>query len=80
MRTVDRILNEAFPTTRPPRSPEYKQGVLAALKFRIEKTEVLNPFAEGTAASDAFYSGLEEGHQLWRAENGQNIDHLFWYR
>ena len=80
MRTADEILNDAFTTRRAPRSAEYKQGVLAALKFRIEKTEVANPFPEGTAAADAFDFGLEEGHQLWWAENGRNIDHLFWPR
>jgi hypothetical protein len=69
MRTTDEIFKDAFSVPRNPRSTEYKQGVLAALKFRLEGVKISNPFPEGTAASDAFYSGLHEGHGLWRSEN-----------
>jgi hypothetical protein len=69
MRTADEILRDAFSVARNPRSAEYKRGVLAALRFRLEGIKITNPFPEGTAASDAFYSGVDEGHRLWRSEN-----------
>ena len=74
MKTADEIFKDAFSTARDPRSVEYKRGVLAALKFRIEKTPIVNPFPEGTAAADAFCSGLDEGHHRWRSENAHSID------
>ena len=66
MRTADEIFKDAFSGHRDPRSTEYKQGVLAALKFRLEGVRISNPFPEGTAASDAFHSGVDEGHGRWR--------------
>jgi hypothetical protein len=69
MRTADEIFREAFSVPRGLRSAEYKRGVLAALKFRLEGVKISDPFPEGTAAADAFYSGVDEGHRLWRSEN-----------
>jgi hypothetical protein len=69
MRTADEIFMGAFSVPRNLRSAEYKHGVLAALKFRLEGVKISAPFPEGTAASDAFYSGVDEGHALWRFEN-----------
>jgi hypothetical protein len=69
MRTADEIFMGAFSVPRSSRSAEYKRGVLAALKFRLEGIKISAPFPEGTAASDAFYSGVDEGHALWRSEN-----------
>jgi len=73
MRTADEIFTEAFSVARNLRSPEYKRGVLAALKFRLEGVKIPPPFPEGTAASDAFYSGVDEGHAHWRSENEHAI-------
>jgi len=65
-KTADEIFKDAFDVPRNPRSPEYKRGVLAALKFRREGVKISDPFPEGTAASDAFHAGVDEGHTLWR--------------
>lgn len=63
---VDALFQKIFDVPRDPRSPEYKQGVRAALAFRIHGTRIVHPFQCGTAASDAFFSGLDEGHHRWR--------------
>ena len=63
---INRLFEDAFTTPRGSRSDEYKQGVLAALRFRFDSEKISCPFAQGTAAADAFFSGLEEGHTLWR--------------
>ena len=54
MTTADEIFMEAFSKPREQRSPEYKRGVLAALKFRLEGVKLSSPFPEGTATADAF--------------------------
>jgi hypothetical protein len=43
------------------RSKEYKAGVLALLRRRIDGVPIKCPYLEGTASFDAFYSGIEEG-------------------
>lgn len=59
--------NEAFGAAREPRSPEYKAGALAALRFRLGALEVLScPYPTGTAPADAWLSGTDEGHRLGR--------------
>lgn len=65
---IDRILAAAFApeTFRTPRSPEYKTGTRAALMFRLAGTHVECPYTIGTAKADAWFSGIEEGHRLWR--------------
>jgi hypothetical protein len=57
------IYDEAFSPDSPrsPRSPEYKAGVLALLRSKLEGGSVRDPFPEGTAASDAFGAGVAEG-------------------
>ena len=56
----------AFKTQRDARSNEYKHGVHRALRFRINGEDILCPYLEGTAASDAYYAGTQEGHAIWR--------------
>lgn len=68
MKTVDELMAEAFSVFRDPRSPEYKAGVRAALAYRIEGTRIKCPYQMGTAAADAFLSGTDEGHSIWRLE------------
>ena len=63
----------AFSRPRDPRSPEYKAGVLAALKFRCGETPtvILPGYASGrrgTAEEDAFFAGVGEGHLIWRRQ------------
>jgi hypothetical protein len=65
MKTANEMFREAFDQPRDKRSPEYEPGVLAALKFGLERAEISTPFPEGTAASDAYYAGFDEGHRRW---------------
>ena len=63
MSKATQLFDEAFGEPRDPRSPEYKRGVLAALKFRLgEKPAIRCPYQLGTAQADAFYSGTDEGN------------------
>lgn len=49
MISVKKIFDDAFSRPRNPRSPEYKLGVLEALKFRLgEITEMKCPYRIGT--------------------------------
>lgn len=64
---ADRIFRKAFQgTTRTPRSPAYKHGVRAALRYRCEGRPIALPYRAGTAEADAYWAGLNEGHALWR--------------
>ncbi|ADH86723.1 hypothetical protein [Desulfurivibrio alkaliphilus] len=64
------IFQKTFGTPRDPRSPEYRAGVLAALRFRFgEATTIATPHQAGTAQADAFFAGLAEGHALARAHH-----------
>lgn len=68
--TAQEVFDDAFSSIqhRDPRSPEYKDGVLAALRFRFKETDGLKcPYEVGTAAADAFYSGTDEGLFLARS-------------
>jgi hypothetical protein len=68
MKTVEELMNKRFHAARAPRSPEYKDGVRAILEFRINGTDIFFPYQPGTAACDAFYSGIDEGHAIWTRE------------
>lgn len=66
---------KAFTGPRDPRSDEYKAGVRAALLYRLDGREIKCPYQMGTAQADAFYSGLDEGHRIFREyEAKQNGD------
>ena len=65
---ADELLRQAFANPRDPRSNEYKAGVLAALRYRIEGAPIAIPYRLGTAPADAFFSGLDEGHRIARRE------------
>lgn len=67
MSTAQTIFDNAFPPTRETRSPEYRQGVLDILMYRLgEKNTgfVAGRYLSGTAAADAYYAGCDEGHYL----------------
>lgn len=71
--TADELFAAAFSVPRDPRSPAYKQGVLAALKFRIEGRRIPKLYDPATAEDDAYYAGQAEGHAIWRsAQTSQN--------
>lgn len=63
---IDELLTQAFPLGRAARSPECRNGVRAALLFRLAGERIPVPHAEGTAAVDAWAAGLGEGHETWR--------------
>jgi len=66
MKTVNEFMKAAFDRPRDPRSDEYKAGVRASLNFRINGEHTANPYKPGTAQSDAFFSGVDEGHSIFR--------------
>lgn len=61
---VDEILTYAFDSSRQWRSFEYKDGVKAVLEFGINKKTPYMRETPGSAAADAFLSGMEEGWAL----------------
>ncbi len=67
MQTVNELVKTAFDKPRDPRSDEYKAGVRASLSFRINGEHVSNPYRLGTPQADAFFSGVEEGHSIYRS-------------
>ena len=67
MKTALEIYNDAFHSSRTARSPEYHEGVLAALRFRVAGEPMLYPYPVGFARADAWFAGTLEGHALWRA-------------
>ena len=64
--SVDQLFQTAFYNGRTPRSQEYKAGALMALEHRIERKDIDPPYQAGTAAADAYFAGIAEGHALWR--------------
>jgi hypothetical protein len=65
--SAQELFNAAFSGHRSPRSPEYKAGVLAHLCFALKETGIHNPYAEGTAQSDAWYAGVQESWIILQA-------------
>ncbi|MDD2769778.1 MAG: hypothetical protein PHT19_13670 [Methylococcus sp.] len=57
------IFREAFDGPRDPRSDEYKNGMIDALRFRLgEASEVRCGYRIGSAQADAYFAGCDEGH------------------
>ena len=71
--TVDQLFSAAFSASRDPRSGEYMDGTRAALAYRLEGARIGQPYQVGTAAADAFASGIAEGHAIWRRASGQPV-------
>lgn len=65
--TADELFTAAFAVPRDPRSNAYKQGVRAALQFRIEGRRIPTLYDPATAEDDAYHAGTAEGHAIWRA-------------
>ena len=65
--SVGQLYQTAFYNGRTPRSQEYKAGARMALEHRIERKDFDMPYQVGTAAADAFFAGIEEGKNIWRA-------------
>lgn len=59
--TAAEIFAAAFYAGRPPRSPEYRDGMLKHLRYGLGEAEKpVCPHAEGTAAFDAWFAGVGE--------------------
>lgn len=48
------------------RSAVYWRGALDVLRFRLEGVRIQCPFKAGTVEFDAYFSGNDRGHALWR--------------
>lgn len=71
IQTAQRLIEDVMATRfsrGEARSPEYKAGVRAVLEHRALGRGVKNPFAAGTAQSDAWFAGLADGNALWREQ------------
>lgn len=61
------LFTEAFRSPRSPRSEEYKAAVLALLRVKCGKAvDCPCPYEVGTASADAWFSGIAEGHSIFR--------------
>lgn len=61
------LFEAAFSASRDPRSKEYKEGVLDALRFRLNESDAIRcRYEAGTASADAYFAGCDEGHRLAR--------------
>lgn len=65
MNTPENIVDKAL-AVGDKRSPEYRQGMLAVIRFRMEGRRIACPYGLGTSQADAFFSGNDRGHSLWR--------------
>ena len=65
MKTATELFLEAFNNPRTPRSEEYKEGCLAAMRSKESGRTVNCPYLPGTASFDAWFAGWEEGLNKW---------------
>lgn len=63
--TLDRLMAEAFPSSRPARSVAYMAGARAVLQFLMREAPLQCPYSEGACTFDAFYAGVAEGREIW---------------
>lgn len=70
--SADQLFTAAFSVPRDPRSTAYKNGVHAALQFRIEDRRIPKLYEPGTAEDDAYYAGITEGHAIWRRAQAES--------
>lgn len=70
-KTATGIFMQAFSTARTARSPEYRAGVLAHLKYRMGESKLyVCPYDEGSAGFDAFWAGVEEAWNILKLNPG----------
>jgi hypothetical protein len=48
------------------RSAVYRQGIINVLRFRIQGVKIPCSYRLETVEADAYFSGNERGHVLWR--------------
>ena len=75
MTIATQLYEKAFHKTRDPRSEAYKAGVLDTLNFKESGSELKHPFAPGTAESDAWFAGNQEGYNIWRDREQATTNH-----
>ena len=80
------LFRRAFDAPRDPRSGAYKAGVLAMLVWRDRRAglqpgtperdgvRLIDPYTPGTAESDAWLSGTQEGQRLWVMHTSSALD------
>lgn len=68
---IETLMNRAFDERREQRSEEYKNGVRTTLEFYINGGDPVCPYLMGTAAADAFISGMDEGQSIFRVYKQQ---------
>ena len=67
MATARELFDAAFETYRDLRSAAYREGALAALRYRLGEAEHLRqPHQLGTAEADAWFAGSDEGNCIAR--------------
>lgn len=66
MCNAQQVFDAAFNRVRSPRSEAYKLGVMACLRVRLDGVVHATkcPYPEGSAESDAYFAGVEEGRAL----------------
>jgi hypothetical protein len=69
---IEQLMKAAFDRPRDPRSDAYKLGVRELLANRVLGAPFRCPYKPGTAESDAFYSGSDEGAMIWRQHKEAN--------
>lgn len=69
---VEDLMRGAFDRVRDPRSEAYKLGARELLKCRALGIAIRCPYSMGTAESDAFYAGKDEGCLIWRQHLAAN--------
>lgn len=63
--TARHLFEAAFYAGRPARSPAYRSGLLAHLRYRMkEADDCLCPFVQGSAEMDAWYAGILESWNI----------------
>lgn len=75
---AERLFKQIFSVQRDPRSPAYKAGVLAALRYRLDETgKPTCPYLMGTAAADAWFAGTDEVRRralhVWMGGHGRGM-------
>jgi hypothetical protein len=63
---VHQLMSAAFDVVRDPRSEAYKLGARELLNCRVHGLKLVCPYKLGTAEADAYFSGADEGHAIWR--------------
>lgn len=70
---VDELMKQAFERPRDARSAEYKAGCRALLDFKLNQVAIDRPYEFGTAQADAFFAGMDEGHEILQRERSRCI-------